>query len=151
MNEIKCPRCTSSNIHADKKGFSTAKAFIWTVIENPVIGALAGTLGSNKIILTCLNCGHTFNPGEQLKIKSVQERLPKGVNVNNSSISYNITCSYCGKESSTSFTNCPKCGRQFTLEETQSAKNTALKRKTSSGCLGVLFIVFIISIFIKLL
>jgi hypothetical protein len=33
------------------------------------IGLLAGTIGSNKILITCLNCGNQFKPGQQPKRK----------------------------------------------------------------------------------
>jgi ssDNA-binding Zn-finger/Zn-ribbon topoisomerase 1 len=145
MDEIKCPKCMSQNIHAGKKGFSTGKAIAGTIIANPVVGAIAGTHRSNKIVLTCLNCGHQFKPGEQLKTKPVAKKLPDGVNVNKTELdeSYSITCSYCGKMSSTSFRACPKCGRHFLPEEKAAAKQTALEggnKPTKVGCLGIVLL-----------
>lgn len=142
MDEIKCPKCASKNVHADKKGFSTGKAVAGTIIGNPVIGAIAGTYGSNKIVLTCLSCGHQFKPGEQLKSNPIVEKLPDGVHVNNNELdeSYNITCSYCGKISSTSFRACPQCGRHFLPEEKVAAKQIALEggnKPKKVGCLGI--------------
>lgn len=64
--KVKCPVCNSDQIHADKKGFSGKKA-VGGVLLTGGIGALAGTLGSNKIVITCLNCGHKFSPGESKK------------------------------------------------------------------------------------
>ena len=58
-----CPKCESSQITANKKGFSGTKAVAGAILTGG-IGLLAGTLGSNKIILTCLACGHRFRPGE---------------------------------------------------------------------------------------
>lgn len=60
---ITCPRCGSSQITANKKGFSGKKAVAGAILTGG-IGILAGTLGSNKVILTCLACGHRFKPGE---------------------------------------------------------------------------------------
>src|SRR5258708_1376521 len=63
--EIKCPKCGSNQLSANKKGFSGTKA-VGGVILTGGIGLLAGTIGSNKIKITCLACGHQFNPGEDL-------------------------------------------------------------------------------------
>lgn len=62
-SEIRCPKCGSTQITANKKGFSGKKAVAGAVLTGG-IGVLAGTLGSNKIKITCLACGHTFKPGE---------------------------------------------------------------------------------------
>jgi ssDNA-binding Zn-finger/Zn-ribbon topoisomerase 1 len=148
MEDIKCPKCASTSIHADKKGFSTGKAVAGTLIGNPVVGALAGTHGSNKIIMTCLNCGHEFKPGEQLRSRPIEEKLPEGVHVHKFGVEENfgIKCSYCGKLSSTSMGACPQCGRRFTPAEKEAAKQNSLQngnKPPKGGCLGmvVLFIV----------
>lgn len=59
-----CPKCGSSNIHADKKGFSVKKSLAGGFLFGAV-GLLGGAIGSNKIRLTCLDCGCVFNPGEE--------------------------------------------------------------------------------------
>ncbi|MFT8313173.1 MAG: hypothetical protein ABF633_02835 [Clostridium sp.] len=41
-----CPKCKSTNIHAEKRGWKLMTGFI----------------GSSKIIITCLNCGHKWKP-----------------------------------------------------------------------------------------
>jgi len=61
--QIKCPRCGSTQLTANKKGFSGAQALGGAILTGG-IGLLAGTIGSNKIKITCLACGHQFNPGE---------------------------------------------------------------------------------------
>jgi hypothetical protein len=63
MNEICCPKCGSNQLTANKKGFSGKKALVGDILVGPV-GLLAGTIGSNKIKITCLACGNTFNPGD---------------------------------------------------------------------------------------
>jgi len=45
--EIKCPKCSSTQITASKKGFSGKKAIAGAVLTGG-IGLLAGTIGSNK-------------------------------------------------------------------------------------------------------
>ena len=47
MAAVTCPKCKSTNIHAEKRG--------WNL--------LTGFIGSGKIVLTCLSCGKTFKPG----------------------------------------------------------------------------------------
>lgn len=65
-NEIKCPKCGSTQIAANKKGFSGTKAVGGAILTGG-IGLLAGTIGSNKIIITCLNCGNNFSPGQKIE------------------------------------------------------------------------------------
>jgi len=62
-NEIHCPKCGSTQITATKKGFSGKKAVVGGLLTGG-IGLLAGTIGSNKIMITCLACGHEFRPGQ---------------------------------------------------------------------------------------
>lgn len=59
-----CPRCGSSNIHADKKGLSVKKSLAGGLLFGSV-GLLCGLVGNNKIRLTCLDCGYEFQPGER--------------------------------------------------------------------------------------
>ena len=60
---IHCPKCNSTQLTANKKGFSGTKAVAGAVLTGG-IGLLAGTLGSNKVRITCLACGHVFKPGD---------------------------------------------------------------------------------------
>jgi predicted RNA-binding Zn-ribbon protein involved in translation (DUF1610 family) len=61
--EIRCPKCGSNQIAANKKGFSGGKALVGGILTGGV-GLLAGTIGSKKLIITCLSCGKEFKPGE---------------------------------------------------------------------------------------
>jgi len=73
--EIKCPKCGSNQLTANKKGFSEKKAVVGGLLTGGV-GLLAGTIGSNKVKITCLACGKEFVPGEDmegLKRKKQQE------------------------------------------------------------------------------
>ena len=54
-DKVKCPRCGSTQIHAEKRG--------WT--------ATSGLLGSSRIRLTCLKCGATFLPGKPRSIITI--------------------------------------------------------------------------------
>lgn len=62
-NLLQCPKCRSTQLTDGKKGFSGGKAVAGAVLTGG-IGILAGTIGSNKTIITCLNCGKKFKPGE---------------------------------------------------------------------------------------
>ncbi|HEY2583959.1 MAG TPA: hypothetical protein VGI43_19275 [Mucilaginibacter sp.] len=73
-NEICCPKCGSNQLTANKKGFSGRKAVAGAVLTGG-IGLLAGTIGSNKILITCLSCGNRFKPGA--KPLPVREPIPK--------------------------------------------------------------------------
>lgn len=68
----KCPKCGSTNIHADKKGFSVNKSLVGGLLVGGV-GLLGGAIGSNKIRLTCLDCGYEFKPGGDKTSNSVME------------------------------------------------------------------------------
>lgn len=63
MENIKCPKCNSTQLSANKKGFSGKNAIAGMVLTGGV-GFLAGTIGSNKVIITCLKCGYQFKAGE---------------------------------------------------------------------------------------
>lgn len=62
-DKIKCPKCGSDQITADKKGFSGKKAVAGALLTGG-IGILAGTIGSNKIEVHCFNCGNSWLPKE---------------------------------------------------------------------------------------
>lgn len=66
MSEVLCPKCGSDQVTANKKGFSGKKAVAGAILTGGV-GLLAGTLGSNKVKITCLSCGHEFKPGQGAK------------------------------------------------------------------------------------
>lgn len=50
--KIKCPACGSEQISANQRGWSWGTGFI----------------GSGKIIITCLKCGHRFKPGQNKEL-----------------------------------------------------------------------------------
>lgn len=56
--EIKCPKCGSLDLSANKKG--------WTVTT--------GMIGSGKILITCLKCGKQFKPGEDLATTTIRKQ-----------------------------------------------------------------------------
>lgn len=60
--EVKCPLCGSTKYTAKNKGFGLGKAAIGAAVLGPV-GLLGGLVGSKKIRIVCLNCGHEWSPG----------------------------------------------------------------------------------------
>ena len=64
-NVAHCPKCGSTSLSADKKGFSTTKAIVGTLLVDPLIGVVAGSTGKNKVIVTCLKCGHQWPAGNK--------------------------------------------------------------------------------------
>ena len=48
-DKVTCPQCGSTQVHAEKRG--------WSI--------MVGFIGSGKIVITCLKCGHKFRPGQQ--------------------------------------------------------------------------------------
>jgi DNA-directed RNA polymerase subunit RPC12/RpoP len=80
-NEIRCPKCNSTQLTANKKGFSGKKAVVGGLLTGG-IGLLAGTIGSNKVIITCLACGNEFKPGEgqtKTQVEEVKEKPKSGL------------------------------------------------------------------------
>ena len=73
MNDIKCPKCGSNQITSEKKGFSGGKAVAGAVLTGG-IGLLAGTIGSNKVVITCLKCGNHFKPGDDMDARNAKIR-----------------------------------------------------------------------------
>jgi predicted RNA-binding Zn-ribbon protein involved in translation (DUF1610 family) len=47
-NQVCCPKCGSTQIHAEKRGW----------------GLMTGFIGARKVYITCLACGKRFSPGE---------------------------------------------------------------------------------------
>ena len=58
---IRCPKCSSTQITAEKKGYSAGKALAGAVLTGG-IGLLAGFHGSGNIKVICLKCGNSWTP-----------------------------------------------------------------------------------------
>lgn len=63
-NVARCPKCGSTSITANKKGFSLAKGALGVATVG-AYGAIAAGHGKNKVIVTCLKCGHQWKPGKR--------------------------------------------------------------------------------------
>lgn len=56
-----CPKCLSTSLSAQKKGFGTGRAVIaGKILHSATDGILVGGIGRSKMFLYCMNCGHKF-------------------------------------------------------------------------------------------
>lgn len=62
--QVYCPKCLSTSISANQKGFGFARGAIGATIGLDV-GLIAGGIGSKKVICTCLKCGHQWKAGKK--------------------------------------------------------------------------------------
>lgn len=58
---VTCPKCNSTQITADRKGYGWGKAVGGGFLLGPV-GLLGGFIGSRKVLITCLKCGNQWKP-----------------------------------------------------------------------------------------
>ena len=59
---IACPLCGCTQITPVPKGFSFGRAAVGGLLLGP-LGGLAGGIGSKKIQIACLKCGHRWDAG----------------------------------------------------------------------------------------
>jgi DNA-directed RNA polymerase subunit RPC12/RpoP len=71
---VQCPQCKSSQVMVSKKGFGVGKAAAGALLLGPV-GLAGGMIGSNKAMLSCLKCGHQWQPTD--KPESPKTESPK--------------------------------------------------------------------------
>lgn len=67
QKKVCCPMCGSDQLSSQKKGFGFGKAVAGGLLTGGV-GLLAGFIGKNNIQITCLKCGHCFQPGAKKKV-----------------------------------------------------------------------------------
>lgn len=61
-SSVRCPKCGCTQITANKKGMSGGDACCGALLFGP-LGVLCGLSGANKVIVTCLKCGHQWRRG----------------------------------------------------------------------------------------
>ncbi len=59
---VNCPKCGCAQISANKKGMDAGGACCGALLLGP-LGILCGLQGANKVIVTCLKCGHQWTRG----------------------------------------------------------------------------------------
>ena len=62
--QVYCPKCLSTSISANQKGFGFGRAAIGAAVGLDV-GLIAGGIGSKKVICTCLKCGYQWKAGKK--------------------------------------------------------------------------------------
>lgn len=67
---IKCPKCGSTSITGQKKGYGIVKGGLGAAAlgamtggVGAIVGLGAGNIGRKKIQCTCMNCGYKFKAG----------------------------------------------------------------------------------------
>lgn len=58
---VYCPMCGSTQLTTNKKGYGLGKGVAGGLLLGPV-GLLGGFIGSKKVVITCLKCGHQWKP-----------------------------------------------------------------------------------------
>lgn len=62
--QVYCPKCLSTSISANPKGFGWGRGAIGASVGLDV-GLITGGIGSKKVICTCLKCGYQWKPGKK--------------------------------------------------------------------------------------
>ena len=61
IDEVKCLKCGSTQIHAGKRGYDFFRG---------------GIFGSSQVFITCLKCGHRFKPGDSTPAVASSKESP---------------------------------------------------------------------------
>lgn len=62
--QVYCPKCLSTSVSANQKGFGLVRGALGAMVGLDV-GMIAGSIGSKKIICTCLKCGYQWKAGKK--------------------------------------------------------------------------------------
>ena len=62
---VYCPKCLSTSISGNKKGFGIGKAILGSAIATNPLGLVAGNLGAKKVRCTCMKCGYSWMSGKK--------------------------------------------------------------------------------------
>jgi stress response protein SCP2/tellurite resistance protein len=88
---LACPRCSSTQVTAGKKGFGIGKALVGGVLLGPV-GLLAGFIGSKNMEFACLNCRERWNAsGNPNTSRWLQQQADSARNVVNKYMGRDLT------------------------------------------------------------
>lgn len=69
---MKCPKCGSTSISGQKKGYGVVKGaaaaaagFATAGVGTAILGLGAGNMGRNKVYCTCMSCGYRWKAGKK--------------------------------------------------------------------------------------
>ena len=145
MEEIKCSKCGSSQITANKKGFSTGRAIAGGLLTGNIwLAAAAGGVGMNEIEITCLSCGHTWKVKRDKEKQNVHQTTYHSTDVPRSEF-YICDCGWRGNlQYGRAF--CERCNKQLNDSHILNNSRSLEQKNSSSGCLVVLFIPILITL-----
>lgn len=118
---ILCPKCGSKNNYISKKGYSTKKGIAGMLLIGK-IGLLAGTIGSNKIEITCLNCGHKFKTSD---VNILEQRILN--QIKSSGIDTNIKTQIITETINEKTKAPPKTNQKLTCNNCNSTNDLGIK------------------------
>ena len=61
-DSVRCPKCGCTQLSSQKRGMSGQDACCGALALGP-LGLLCGLEGANKVVITCLKCGHQWSRG----------------------------------------------------------------------------------------
>lgn len=70
QDAVYCPRCQSSQLMVSKKGFDVGSAAVGALLFGSV-GLAGGMIGSNEVMLSCIKCGHQWQPAKETQTPKV--------------------------------------------------------------------------------
>lgn len=145
-SSMRCPKCKSTQLHIDKRGFKAGRALAGGVLTGNIIGAVAsGGIGMNKVEFTCLRCGHTFGVKDVEHYTETPYEEDVRVVERDEGSNKLYRCD-CGRECSIPYGShhCPTCGRYL------SERHIIVLDK-KGGCLAFCIAFVIISSVIHIL
>jgi len=133
--EIGCPKCGSTQITANKKGYSAGKALTGAILTGG-IGLLAGFHGSKKVVITCLACGNRFLAGEGKKIypNSIHKHVINGIIPSDLSELNRKICPLCKTENLLNYKYCRKCTKYLPDDCEKAHSDIMFPLKSCSQC-----------------
>ena len=120
--KVTCPRCGAKDIQALKKGFGAGKAVGGAVVVGPV-GLLAGFIGSRKVQIVCLRCGHKWAPSPRStgRVRRDSGDYLKGIRLDDPAYPTGSekTCPMCAEKVKSAAKICRFCGHSFETSRKQ--------------------------------
>ena len=62
---IRCPKCGSTQLSANKQGYKIGRAVGVGLLTFGLGGIVAGAVGAGNVHITCLKCGYKWKAGKR--------------------------------------------------------------------------------------